>query len=340
MSGGASGPCPLELLTERERECVALVARHWRTREIAGRLALSPETVDEYVSRAARKIGARDRADAARRLAACACGGCDALDRFAPARRSWRVERADLLRLLRLALGGLGVVAGVAMLATAVGEAGRAIPELIEVLLLLARLAAPLALILAGLGFGNGGYFERVAVAFWLSLWALTAPGAPPVAMMAADLVFAAVVLGLAMIGRRPALRVAAALHVVTALAHVAPGPGGELAIAVVVHGCDFGALSAILYSALTRAGDRTGSPALSEPEPPCGSLEILTPREREVIGLAAAHLRTQEIAARLGLSPEIVDEHVGRAVRKLGAGDRASAIRLYLEIGGAPGRP
>lgn len=78
----------------------------------------------------------------------------------------------------------------------------------------------------------------------------------------------------------------------------------------------------------------------MSEPEPPCGSLEILTPREREVIGLAAAHLRTQEIAARLGLSPEIVDEHVGRAVRKLGAGDRASAIRLYLEIGGAPGRP
>lgn len=263
MSGGASGPCPLELLTERERECVALVARHWRTRQIAGRLALSPDTVDEYVSRAARKIGARDRADAARLLADCACGGCDALDRFAPARSSRRVERADLLRLLRLALGGLGVVAGVAMLAAGVGEAGGAIPELIEALLLLGRLAAPLALILAGLGFGNGGYFERVAVAFWLSLWALTAPGASPIAMAVADLVFAAAALGLAMIGRRPALRVAAALHVVTALAYVAQGTGGQLAVAVVVNCCGLGALLAILYSALTRARGPDREPSL-----------------------------------------------------------------------------
>lgn len=78
----------------------------------------------------------------------------------------------------------------------------------------------------------------------------------------------------------------------------------------------------------------------MSEPEPPSGSLESLTPREREVIGLAAAHLRTRDIAERLGLSPETVDEHIGRAVRKLGAADRASAIRLYLAIGGAQAPP
>jgi DNA-binding NarL/FixJ family response regulator len=52
----------MELLTEREREVVALVAEGLSNREIAEELVISPETARTHVSRAMVKLNARDRA--------------------------------------------------------------------------------------------------------------------------------------------------------------------------------------------------------------------------------------------------------------------------------------
>ena len=57
------GPTPqLDLLTEREREVMALVGAGLSNDEIAERLVVSPATAKTHVSRAMVKLGARDRA--------------------------------------------------------------------------------------------------------------------------------------------------------------------------------------------------------------------------------------------------------------------------------------
>ena len=61
---GAPGlrPDALEVLTDREREIVALVALGLSNTDIAGRLYLSPLTVKTHVNRAMAKLDVRDRA--------------------------------------------------------------------------------------------------------------------------------------------------------------------------------------------------------------------------------------------------------------------------------------
>lgn len=73
---------------------------------------------------------------------------------------------------------------------------------------------------------------------------------------------------------------------------------------------------------------------------PPSGDLEQLTEREREVMGLVAAGLSNDEIAARLFVSPATAKTHVSRAMVKLGARDRAQLVVFAYESGlVAPGR-
>jgi len=60
--GPLSTPAPLDGLTEREREVLALVAYGLSNDDIAGRLYLSPLTVKTHVNRAMTKLGVRDRA--------------------------------------------------------------------------------------------------------------------------------------------------------------------------------------------------------------------------------------------------------------------------------------
>jgi len=52
----------LDVLTEREREIVALVGEGLSNAEIAERLVLSPATAKTHVSRAMTKLHVRDRA--------------------------------------------------------------------------------------------------------------------------------------------------------------------------------------------------------------------------------------------------------------------------------------
>jgi DNA-binding NarL/FixJ family response regulator len=66
----------------------------------------------------------------------------------------------------------------------------------------------------------------------------------------------------------------------------------------------------------------------------PARSLEALTDREREVVGLVAAGLSNSEIAERLVVSPATAKTHVSRAMVKLGARDRAQLVVFAYESG------
>jgi len=59
---------PVELLTQRERECLRLVNQHLSSKQIARELGMSKTSVDTYCDRARRKLGVDDRFKAARLL--------------------------------------------------------------------------------------------------------------------------------------------------------------------------------------------------------------------------------------------------------------------------------
>jgi DNA-binding NarL/FixJ family response regulator len=71
-----------------------------------------------------------------------------------------------------------------------------------------------------------------------------------------------------------------------------------------------------------------------SKPAALSPSLDILTPREREIMALVAAGLSNDEIAARLVISPTTAKTHVSRSMVKLGARDRAQLVVYAYETG------
>ena len=68
----------------------------------------------------------------------------------------------------------------------------------------------------------------------------------------------------------------------------------------------------------------------------PVGSAEFpqLTTREVEILRLIAQHVTNPEIAARLGLTPKTVRNHVSNIFAKLRVADRAQAIMAAREAG------
>jgi DNA-binding CsgD family transcriptional regulator len=61
--------------------------------------------------------------------------------------------------------------------------------------------------------------------------------------------------------------------------------------------------------------------------------LPLLTRREREIAGLAAAGTSSREIADRLFLSVRTVDNHLQRVYGKLGVGSRAELTEALLGL-------
>ena len=92
-------------------------------------------------------------------------------------------------------------------------------------------------------------------------------------------------------------------------------------------------------------AGDALLSPSVTrrliaefasraKPGPGANALDILTDREREVMGLVAEGLSNDEIGERLFISPATAKTHVSRAMIKLGARDRAQLVVAAYESG------
>jgi DNA-binding CsgD family transcriptional regulator len=77
------------------------------------------------------------------------------------------------------------------------------------------------------------------------------------------------------------------------------------------------------LLARVRRSLRQAGVTAAAPRRPASG---LLTGREREVLGLVGAGLRTREIAARLGVAPSTVNSQVKSAMRKLGTRTRAQA--------------
>ena len=68
--------------------------------------------------------------------------------------------------------------------------------------------------------------------------------------------------------------------------------------------------------------------------EAPSPLIEQLTPREREVLTLAADGLSNREIAAELEISEHTVKFHLASVFGKLGASSRTEAVRRGFELG------
>jgi LuxR family maltose regulon positive regulatory protein len=88
-----------------------------------------------------------------------------------------------------------------------------------------------------------------------------------------------------------------------------------------------------VLTEVLSRARDgrlaKRFAPMLSEREP---RVDILSPREREVLALVSQGLRNRDIATRLFISEVTVKVHVRNILRKLGARSRAHAVSIAAE--------
>jgi DNA-binding NarL/FixJ family response regulator len=78
--------------------------------------------------------------------------------------------------------------------------------------------------------------------------------------------------------------------------------------------------------------GEFAGRPAPRSTAVP--SLDPLTDREREVVALVAEGLSNDQIAERLVVSPATVRTHVGRAMSKLDARDRAQLVVIAFQSG------
>ena len=61
----------------------------------------------------------------------------------------------------------------------------------------------------------------------------------------------------------------------------------------------------------------------------------LLTPREREVVDLAVTGMANKQIAAQFGVSPQAIDAHRAKAMKKMQAENVAELVRLMITVSG-----
>lgn len=130
----------VDKLSERQRDCLRLVAQLKKTEQIADELGISPSTVNTHIERAIVTLGARGRRDAALLVQAAEARRRQKLpteiSRLSPppdagsaseaSTNDARRRRNDLTRTQRLALAILGL----ALLCIALAGLGAAIEQL------------------------------------------------------------------------------------------------------------------------------------------------------------------------------------------------------------------
>jgi len=82
---------------------------------------------------------------------------------------------------------------------------------------------------------------------------------------------------------------------------------------------------------AWTRRKESGGSEGLSMQFP---GHDLLTPREREVLGKIAGGASNKEAGRQLGISPRTIEVHRARIMEKLGAKNAADLVRIVLSEG------
>lgn len=70
------------------------------------------------------------------------------------------------------------------------------------------------------------------------------------------------------------------------------------------------------------------------EPDPDAPSLDVITPRQREILGLVARSHTSREIGEMLGISPRTVETHRANMMQRLGIHDVAGLVRFAVSCG------
>ena len=101
-----------------------------------------------------------------------------------------------------------------------------------------------------------------------------------------------------------------------------------------VVYWAAANALPGLHLGAFAPAGWPEGELSASDADGSAPSLAPLTPREQEVLQLAAEGLPGPSIAERLVVTPGTVKTHFSNIYEKLGVSDRAAAVARGLRLG------
>ena len=91
--------------------------------------------------------------------------------------------------------------------------------------------------------------------------------------------------------------------------------------------------LVAAVQTRLRRVATLRQGPS-SGPPPPSRLLDVLSPREGEILGLVGCGLTTKEIATALGISPRTVDTHRASLMKKLGVRTATALVRMAVQEG------
>jgi DNA-binding NarL/FixJ family response regulator len=100
-----------------------------------------------------------------------------------------------------------------------------------------------------------------------------------------------------------------------------------ELALRTVVRGQVYltPAISHSIVTALGKKGDSKGQ---------ASALDLLTPRQREILQLVAEGNSTKKVAARLSLSVKTVESHRAAIMQRLGIRDLTGLVRFAMKEG------